>query len=38
MSHQFRFHTKFRSEGNFKHNKIFRNKIPRACFILPLKP
>jgi hypothetical protein len=38
MSRQFRFHTKFRPEGNFKLNKIFGNKSPRACFILPLKP
>jgi hypothetical protein len=38
MSGQFCFHTKFRHEGNFKLIKIFRNKSPRACFILPLKP
>ena len=25
-------------EGNFEHDKIFRHKISRTCFILPLKP
>jgi hypothetical protein len=38
MSRQYHFHTKFRPEGNFKLNKIFGNKSPRAFFILPLKP